>query len=340
MRDDFTEESKRTIAQRVGYLCSRPGCRALTTGPQVDSERALNLGEAAHITAASPGGPRYDSTLTSEQRRHPDNAIWLCRNCAKLADNDASRFTVTDLREWRSRAEAYALFQIGRTAATPGDASGLSREEWDLLVEGSTGDESRPAGIILKIEIGQEPGWVRAGQTNFGDNVPGPVAAYVDAIEGLVAKRLLRRTGVTSWELTGRGFKLAESLTAPHGGPSGTSSLHVSSPSISAPTGHTPPNQAPLRIESFVVRGTGQEASRLFDLEATLYVFKLEYSGPDNFIVRLLDASGNSIETLANVIGEFDGSRAVRVPIRGKYLLNVAHASGPWSATIGPPEDS
>ena len=90
MRDDFAENVKRIVAERVANRCSRPDCRAATSGPQVDPTKSLNLGVAAHITAASPGGPRYDPTLSSEQRSSPDNAIWLCQGCAKLVDNDSA----------------------------------------------------------------------------------------------------------------------------------------------------------------------------------------------------------------------------------------------------------
>jgi hypothetical protein len=71
MRDDFTEEVKRILAARVGNACSNPDCRALTSGPQSDSAKALNVGVAAHITAASEGGQRYNPALSSEERRHP-----------------------------------------------------------------------------------------------------------------------------------------------------------------------------------------------------------------------------------------------------------------------------
>lgn len=93
MRDDFTEAVKDSVASRVGFKCSNPDCRAPTAGPQTDSSKSLNLGVAAHITAASPGGPRYDPNLTPEQRRSPENAIWLCQTHAKLVDNDPTRFT-------------------------------------------------------------------------------------------------------------------------------------------------------------------------------------------------------------------------------------------------------
>src|SRR5258708_32968847 len=92
-RDEFSENTKRVVAARVAYRCSNPECRAPTTGPQVETSRTLNVGVAAHISAAAPGGPRYDPALSSEQRSDIANAIWLCQNCAKLIDNDAQRFT-------------------------------------------------------------------------------------------------------------------------------------------------------------------------------------------------------------------------------------------------------
>src|SRR5438067_8942605 len=101
MREDFPKDVKIAVAARVGYRCSRPSCRALTTGPQVNPSKALNVGVAAHIIAASPGGPRYDPEITSEERQHANNAIWLCQNCGKLVDNDQIRFTEREIRQWK-----------------------------------------------------------------------------------------------------------------------------------------------------------------------------------------------------------------------------------------------
>jgi hypothetical protein len=104
-RDNFTKGTIEKIAGRVNFLCSKPECGALTRGPHTQTDKVINLGEAAHITAAAPGGPRYDASLTKQQRKHPSNGIWLCRPHAKLVDADDSRFTVEDLREWRRLAE-------------------------------------------------------------------------------------------------------------------------------------------------------------------------------------------------------------------------------------------
>src|SRR5215470_11337313 len=117
MRDDFTEEVKRNLAARVNYLCSNPECCAQTAGPREDSARSVNIGVAAHITSAAPGGPRYNRLLSAEQRCHSDNGIWLCQNCAKMIDNDVLRFTETLLRTWKRRAEDHARNSLGKTAA-------------------------------------------------------------------------------------------------------------------------------------------------------------------------------------------------------------------------------
>ena len=115
MRDDFTEHIIKQIALRVNYRCSSPVCQATTTGPQISTTKSLNVGVAAHITAASPDGPRYNPELTSEQRKHADNGIWLCQTCGKLVDNDPAKFTEDLLKEWKQNAELEAFENIGKS---------------------------------------------------------------------------------------------------------------------------------------------------------------------------------------------------------------------------------
>jgi hypothetical protein len=109
MRDDFPLPVKETLAKRVSFRCSNPGCRQPTSGPQEDPIKAINLGVAAHITAASPDGPRYDPALTADTRTSAVNGIWLCQSCGKLVDNDAQRYTVAVLQRWKTISEAAAL---------------------------------------------------------------------------------------------------------------------------------------------------------------------------------------------------------------------------------------
>lgn len=113
-RDEFSPDTKRVIAARVGYRCSHPECSALTVGPTTDTTKNYNIGAACHIAAAAGGGPRHDSSMTSEQRKHPDNGIWMCRTHADEVDDDASKFTVDLLKQWKKEAEARTQRMLGK----------------------------------------------------------------------------------------------------------------------------------------------------------------------------------------------------------------------------------
>lgn len=126
MRDDFQKPVVETLAKRVGNRCSNPSCRKRTSGPHTEDDKALNVGVAAHITAASPGGPRYDPSLTPDERKEIGNGIWLCQSCGKLVDNDAARYTKAILLQWKHDAEQEVLREIesvaGATSSTDIDA--------------------------------------------------------------------------------------------------------------------------------------------------------------------------------------------------------------------------
>lgn len=115
LRDEFSQTVKRALAQRVGLLCSNPICMALTTGPQSDPSNVINVGVAAHITAAARGGPRFDSRLSDRDRASASNGIWLCQTCAKLIDSDCAAYPTYFLREWKARAEHDARARLGKT---------------------------------------------------------------------------------------------------------------------------------------------------------------------------------------------------------------------------------
>lgn len=106
-RDNFTESTKRALRDRVGNLCSRPECRKHTSSPNPNSSERVDItGRAAHITGAVQNSPRFDRNLSSEERRHADNGIWLCADCADLVDKNEGRgFTVEQLRGWKRTAE-------------------------------------------------------------------------------------------------------------------------------------------------------------------------------------------------------------------------------------------
>jgi hypothetical protein len=135
MRHDFDEKTKRILALRVGYRCSNLQCRKQTTGPQQDVTKAISIGVAAHITAASPGGPRFDSTMSPEKRKSGENGIWMCQNCAKLIDSDEKGYTVDLLREWKKLSEEAALSELENQSLFDKPAQSIGNVEQSRLEE-------------------------------------------------------------------------------------------------------------------------------------------------------------------------------------------------------------
>lgn len=121
LRDDFVGKVKEKLRARVGNKCSNPDCRVYTTGPGTE-DKINNIGVAAHICAASPGGPRYDLNMTVKERKSFDNGIWLCANCSIDIDRDVERYTVQLLKKWKKDAEDKARNELGKKAAEPDDA--------------------------------------------------------------------------------------------------------------------------------------------------------------------------------------------------------------------------
>jgi hypothetical protein len=60
MRDDFPKQTIVDIAKGVGYRCSNPNCQCATVAANAAQDGIITIGVAAHICAASSGGPRYD----------------------------------------------------------------------------------------------------------------------------------------------------------------------------------------------------------------------------------------------------------------------------------------
>ncbi len=104
-RDEFTPQTRDILARRVNYICSNPSCRVLTSGPHSLPDKYVNVGVAAHICAAAPGGTRYDLSMTPELRSDIQNGIWLCQTCAHLIDTDENEYTVEILKKWKQDHE-------------------------------------------------------------------------------------------------------------------------------------------------------------------------------------------------------------------------------------------
>lgn len=81
------------------------------------------------------------------------------------------------------------------------------------------------------------------------------------------------------------------------------------------------------------ITGDGETASDPVYLEKGLVRFEMSHDGDSNFAAWLLDSKGNKKDLLVNEIGEFDGSKAVKISSSGVYLLDIA-ADGGWEIDI------
>jgi hypothetical protein len=151
--DDFSEFVKRTLAQRVGYICSNPKHRAATSGPHTSPDKSIIIGVAAHITAAQPGGPRYDPALSKTQRKSPENGIWLCADCAKLIDSDMPLYTREILLSWKQQAEGEQFQKISEATLPYGNQAD-DREKLELIK--SLMRRAEGAGVKIFLDPGLE----------------------------------------------------------------------------------------------------------------------------------------------------------------------------------------
>ena len=168
-RDGFTEPERTQLALRAGYQCSKPDCRVLTVGPEAKSDKSVSVGRAAHVTAASPRGPRYDADLPSVERKSAlRNGIWLCAGCADVIDAHGGRdYSAEDLRRWRREHEEWIAARLNRPVPEPlteiggthrargiGEVTGLAVEARGVRIMPGTLVEAEGIGTVIGTRIG------------------------------------------------------------------------------------------------------------------------------------------------------------------------------------------
>ena len=118
-RDDFSQSVKTNLAGRAGWKCSFPTCDRSTAGPATQSSgKWIKNGIAAHITAASPGGPRYDASMSPKERKDISNAIWMCPTHGSLIDKEDNAYTVEEIKSWKIIAERRATHELEHGTTT------------------------------------------------------------------------------------------------------------------------------------------------------------------------------------------------------------------------------
>lgn len=137
-RDNFPRSVAEKLARQVAYICSNPECRVQTVGSTASGSSVTSIGVAAHICAASIGGPRYDIHQSLAERTSESNGIWLCNNCSRKVDNDESAFTVTVLRAWKAQATAASKSRLGKKVVNDADVESRLASAFKTLPSGQS----------------------------------------------------------------------------------------------------------------------------------------------------------------------------------------------------------
>lgn len=111
-RENFSAKVRNLIEASAGHQCSYPACNRRTTGPGPKSGYVSNSGYAAHIYAASGGGPRGQGGLSEAELKGAGNGIWLCGTHAKLIDNNRGEsYPPEALHSYKALHEARVLLE-------------------------------------------------------------------------------------------------------------------------------------------------------------------------------------------------------------------------------------
>ena len=106
---EFSSATRRTIAERVAWRCSFPGCGRNTVGPHPDNKSdSSDIGIAAHIHGAARGDKTWrpaPDDMSQAAKKDISNGIWLCPTHHRVIDRSNDEFSPETLRAWRDDAE-------------------------------------------------------------------------------------------------------------------------------------------------------------------------------------------------------------------------------------------
>lgn len=111
-------------------------------------------------------------------------------------------------------------------------------------------------------------------------------------------------------------------------------SFRAPAPSQSpSPSPEPEPEPTPEADQPIVLTGKGDQATKFFELHSGFAVIDASDSGDSNFIVHILDESGQDEDHVINEIGPYKGKSIVVIQDDGKYMLKI-QSEGSWKFKI------
>jgi len=147
---DYTPSTKRRLFVLSGAKCSSPNCNNPLVAP--DSETIIS--KICHIEAAEPGGARFNSQMTDDERRHFNNLILLCDGCHSMVDNPDNelKYPKELLLNWKKDHESLIISSLSRKTSLLSDAIKAISAVDDIDLESSTENDLTPFSIEGKIK--------------------------------------------------------------------------------------------------------------------------------------------------------------------------------------------
>ena len=106
----YKPSTVRRLDTLSGNKCAAPDC----TRNLIARDHETIISKICHIEAANKNGPRYNPTMSDDDRRHFTNLILLCDECHTMIDNkeNEKKYPKELLFEWKEKHESKLKFTI------------------------------------------------------------------------------------------------------------------------------------------------------------------------------------------------------------------------------------
>lgn len=144
-----TLETLRRLHLHSGNLCCFPNCNHLLM-----DKNGTFIAEVCHIEAAEPGGERFNSFMTNEERRHFDNLFCMCHAHHVITD-DVKTFPVNVLKAMKATHEA--------KFSDPSLAMMGQFRDWTRSTEPALAKNLKKYFRVMNVQLapGEEAEWIR-----------------------------------------------------------------------------------------------------------------------------------------------------------------------------------
>lgn len=146
---DYTKITLAKLNRVSLNKCYNPDCQELL----ISKDGSTILGNIVHICAASLNGPRFDSSMSTEERRDYNNLILLCTDCHKIIDNplNENKYPISLLKKWKKMREAEA--NLEKVVSNPSVLVGAIKAIANLQIDTSSYEQSVISAYNIETKI-------------------------------------------------------------------------------------------------------------------------------------------------------------------------------------------